>query len=261
MKACLFGNGLAPQKQADLFFQQSARNPKAAFHNMAEEYQLLADETSFQILLEDINLADSKGLTWTDSHIDGSRAHLKGQLERPNRAPDDLEVTMIKKGRRWRVLRFEYAGPRKPPRAVSGAAAPDSLPAGQANTERPANRNNEEMIGLVKRHLQALVRALATDDFSGFHQMAAGLWRAQTSPAELQSAYAPLKPHAQLILDLASSGRFEITSINTGAQTGGVPVINVTGRVMTEDHQLRFTLKLVSERNRWLMVGLEAALY
>lgn len=211
---------------------------------MADEYQLLADPAAFQASLRDLNLAEAEALTWTESRVDGSKARLKGLLERPGRPADSLEVTMIKKDRRWRVLRFE-----------SSAAA------GRETSGGPAARDNEEMAGLARRHLQALGRSLESDDFSAFHQLAAALWRAQVSPAELKSAYAPLKPHARLLLDLAATGDVAVTAITPGAQAGGIPVVNLTGQVTGNSRRLLFTLKLISEKDKWLMIGLETALY
>lgn len=206
-----------------------------AYASAADGFRAQQDEASFTRAVRELGLTDYASVSWHNRQIENKDGTTEGTVTTKGGGTKPVSLRLVWEGGRWAIAAVRYGGIE-----LVTAQAPPSVPA-EAELER-----------MVARALLDFNQSVMARDFTAFYGTLADVWKRQTTPKGLQTAFQEfidkqidIGPIKDLKPRLAAA-----PSVNEGG------ILMVAGHYPTRPSQVRFRLQYARERGAWRLIGI-----
>lgn len=233
----------------------------AAYRQTSKAFQQTQTESSFHNVVRDLGLLEYQSASWNSRSVENNLARLDGTIHLRSGGSTRLSLTLIREDQNWCVQFFEGS----PIGAfVESSLAPKVT---SASTHAPRQDNGENfqevedsestptwqhIAPLVATHLDGLVEALDSSDFTKFHAAVSEKWQSQITPDQFKAALGVLRDMPR---DWSPADPTKLI-LDEEMQVDGNGVLIVKGHLPHANRRLAFELKFIRERADWGLFGI-----
>jgi hypothetical protein len=209
-----------------------------AYASAADGFRAQQDEAAFAGAVQHLGLTDYSSASWHSRQIENQNGTAEGTVTTKGGGTRPVAIRLVREGGKWAVVGVRYGGADLVTIKVQPLVMPEA-----AELER-----------LVAEALLGFNRAVRAKDFTAFYGTLADVWKKETTPPRLQTAF-------QVFLDQD----IDIGPIkDLKPQFAPPPAVNDKGVLAVAGHypttpQVRFELEYAHERGGWKLRGISVS--
>ncbi|MBN1211979.1 MAG: hypothetical protein JXA92_05325 [candidate division Zixibacteria bacterium] len=221
----------------DSFFKavQQGDLTNAYDNYLSEEFRAVATGEEFRAFLEQYQLVNYKKAAWDSVAV--SQVSLEGEIITANDSSVPLNITLVLENGNWKIQSIYR---------VAGTEADEG--------QRTFPSDNE-LRAMADTATQRLGRAINTRDFTEFYDRLSDLFKSQTTPEALYSAF---KSFADQDIDLtAVKGLKPVFNLPPNINDDGILVLK--GNYPSKPLIVYFEIKYIYEHPDWKLFGINVS--
>jgi hypothetical protein len=139
---------------------------------LSEDFRAATSLEELEYFLNQTALINYSEASWDSRSISGDEGDLEGSVRTSDGGTIPVKFTFVKENDCWKILSIEKSG--------AGIIS---------DTSSASTPTDEKLIAMANESVYNLGIAVNNRDFTGFYDKIATLWKQQTTPEELQTAF------------------------------------------------------------------------
>lgn len=253
--AFVLTNGIADS--ADKFFTLIKDNKtQDAYDSTAKEFQAATTYAQFTAFLDKSSMGKYMSGMWSSRSIENNQGSLEGSITTSDKGVIPVQINLVNEEGKWKILNLKpVSGGLQP--TTSTTATPSSATTPSTTTPStataPAIPTDAEISQISGTSMADFASAVSAKDFTAFYNSSSELWKAQTTPADLQKVF-------QVFIDKKIDLSFVSSTTPVFSQKPALNeqnILVVAGYYPTKDFNVNFEFEYVYEYPAWKLISID----
>jgi len=201
---------------------------------LSEEFKAATSKEVLRDFLNGSTLSDFTDASWPTRSMQNNQGELEGTITTSDGGTVPLSISFVQENENWKILSINLS--------QAGLSTDGSSP------EMP---NDNELKQMVSKSIYDLALAINSEDFSGFYNNVAVLWKNQTTPEKLKQSFISF---IEQKIDLTGIKDVEPT-LNSPPSIDSDGFLSMAGYFPTQPSMVYFQLDYAYEHPNWNLVG------